>query len=300
MGHQPHLSDERGQATGLAVVFLVAVLGMAALVIDVGSWFRADRAAQAAADAAALAAAQVLPSNPGAAPTIAVQYANENGGGLDIGRVELLGDTVRVEVERGAPGFFSRALGFSAVEVAATAAARAAAPVTARYAAPFVVDETHPLLTGGGCPCWNQGTDLDLQRVAPGNFKIVNLDNTKGGIGPTVLSDWILNGYDGFLPLGWYYGDPGAKFNPSQITSALDARIGSELLFPVYRGVQATGSNVQYEIVAWAVFHLSGYKVRGSSGSLQGWFVSMAWEGIQSTAGGGPPYYGAHTVSLIE
>ena len=36
--------DERGQSVVLAVMMLTALLGMAALVLDAGSWFRARRA----------------------------------------------------------------------------------------------------------------------------------------------------------------------------------------------------------------------------------------------------------------
>ena len=44
--------DSRGQAFVLTVLFMVGLLGISALVLDVGSWFRASRASQAAADAA--------------------------------------------------------------------------------------------------------------------------------------------------------------------------------------------------------------------------------------------------------
>ena len=73
--------SDRGQATVLTLVFLVVLLGMAALVLDIGSWYRADRATQNTADAAALAGAQALPSDPGNANTLALQYVTKNGGG---------------------------------------------------------------------------------------------------------------------------------------------------------------------------------------------------------------------------
>ena len=72
--------SDRGQATVLTLVFLVVLLGMAALVLDIGSWYRADRATQNTADAAALAGAQALPSDPGNANTLALQYMTKNGG----------------------------------------------------------------------------------------------------------------------------------------------------------------------------------------------------------------------------
>ena len=54
-------NNNRGQSMVLTVVFMVVLLGFAALVVDVGSWYRAHRSAQATADASALAGAAVLP-----------------------------------------------------------------------------------------------------------------------------------------------------------------------------------------------------------------------------------------------
>ena len=66
--------NERGQSMVLALVFLTVLMGMSALVLDVGSWYRAHRAAQSTADASALAAAQVLPDTT-ASRSLANQYA---------------------------------------------------------------------------------------------------------------------------------------------------------------------------------------------------------------------------------
>ncbi len=64
------LRSQRGQAMVMSIVFLTVLLGMAALVLDVGSWYRADRHAQLTADAAALAGAQALPDDPGRATAL--------------------------------------------------------------------------------------------------------------------------------------------------------------------------------------------------------------------------------------
>ena len=55
---------ESGQAMVFVAFGLIALVGMAALVIDGGSWYRAQRQLQTAADAAALAGAQELPLEP--------------------------------------------------------------------------------------------------------------------------------------------------------------------------------------------------------------------------------------------
>ena len=60
------LRNDSGQAVVLSVVFLAALLGAAAMVVDVGSWYREQRDTQSEADAAALASAQALArSRPG-------------------------------------------------------------------------------------------------------------------------------------------------------------------------------------------------------------------------------------------
>ena len=56
----------------------------------------------------------------------------------------------------------------------------------------------------------------------------------------------------------WLWGDPGAKFNASAIGTALNSMIGNILLFPVYDQNQAGGSNMQYHIIAFVGFKLTG------------------------------------------
>jgi len=75
--------NQTGQATVLTLVFLTVLLGMAALVLDVGSWYRADRDTQSTADSAALAGAQALPDSTANASSLASSYASKNGGGLE-------------------------------------------------------------------------------------------------------------------------------------------------------------------------------------------------------------------------
>src|SRR5205807_10041330 len=74
--------SERGQVLVLTVLALTVLLGMTALVLDVGDWFRTKRQLQATADAAALAGAQALPADPGNANSLALNYAGLNGGGV--------------------------------------------------------------------------------------------------------------------------------------------------------------------------------------------------------------------------
>jgi len=275
---------------------------MAALVLDVGTWFQAQRQAQSAADAAALAAAHALPGSSATAKTLAQQYLTKNGGGSATVTVrDTVGadDTVSVTVSRDAPGFFARVFGIDAVEVAAKASARTGDLAAARWAAPFAVDKEHPRLKCDPNPCAGEAR-LDLDKVGPGAFRLLNLDRSHGGIGPAILEEWILRGHDGDMPKDWYYSDPGTKFNSSHIRSALDVRLGDELLFPVYSETRASGANFEYEVIGWVGFVMDDYHIQGSKLSwLKGQFTRVIWEGIQGTSGGGPSF-GANAIQLIE
>jgi hypothetical protein len=99
------------------------------------------------------------------------------------------------------------------------------------------------------------------------------------------------------MNVGWYWGDPGAKFNSSEVKDALDARIGSDILLPVYDQVQGQGSSFQYNVVGWAGFRLTDYKFQGNGGEISGYFVSVAWEGTPTEDT--ENYFGAKVVKLV-
>jgi hypothetical protein len=297
------LRSERGQAAVLTVIFLAALLGAVALVLDVGSWFREQRATQSAADASALAGAQALPESTGTSSALASQYLASNGGGTGEytwSTKNLANDTITVKVERQAPGFFSKLFGIDSVDVHAKASARSGTFDQAQYAAPIAVDRRHPLLNCSPRPCFNQATTLDLQKVGPGAFRLLNLDGSKGGTGGKIDADWILRGFDGYMPLGWYGSDPGAAFNDSKFQEALDIRRGDELLFPVYDQTKGGGSNFEYQVIGWVGFVVTDYKkAKGNDWVIDGYFVRVIWEGILSESGGGADF-GARAIELVE
>ncbi len=298
--------SQRGQAAVLTLVFLTVLLAMAAFVLDVGAWFRADRDTQSTADAAALAAAQALPTDTGRARSLAQQYATRNGGGsttVSFSSSLTADDTVTVRVSRLVDAFFSKLFGVNSIEAGSRATARTALMAKARYVAPIVVRNTHPKLWGPDCPCFGSShqTTLPLGPTgAPGAFALLNLDGSRGGTGPATLASWMLRGFDGYLDVGDYFSDPGAKFDSSEIQSALNARIGTELLFPVYDNLTGTGANARYHIIGWVGFHLLSFSARGNSGSLTGYFTQVIWKGIQVSSASQTPNFGARSVQLID
>jgi hypothetical protein len=253
-------------------------------VLDVGAWYRADRKLQATADAAALAGAHGLPDNHAEAMGLALEYGDKNEGGVTSGGVSF-----ETSVD--------------SVDVGATAKARTSPMSSARWAAPVAVDERHPLLHCTPIEsCFGSGnpTTLDFFKVGPGAFRLINIDQSHGGTGPQTVGDWIEHGLDQYMPLDWYFSDSGIKPNSSNVTDAFDKRLGTDLLFPVYRSTRAQGSNFEYEVIGWVGFHLTGYDIHGSKDSrLYGWFTEIIWEGIQSESSTDPDF-GARAISLIE
>ena len=311
--------NQRGQSLVLSLLFLTVLIGMAAIVVDVGSWYRADRKLQANADAAALAGAQELPANTAAAEASALEYAETNDGGLKAEDIKfrttvLPNDTIEVTTDRPSPGFFAQLFGRSSVDVRAKAAARVGVLGSAVGAAPIAVDWEHDMLH---CTppesCWGRYEDgnlvpgtmttVDFFKTGPGAFRLVNIDSSHGGTGLQDIGDWIRTGYlDAADVEQWYYSDPGIKPNSSHVKDALDFRLANEpdLLFPVYNAVEAQGAGFKYYVIGFAVFHVTSWEIHGSKDSrINGYFMDMIWTGVPASSGG-TPGFGARAVALIE
>jgi hypothetical protein len=299
---------EDGQVTVLTAIFMVVLLGFAGLVLDVGSWFRQQRATQSTVDAAALAGAQALPASPANATSLATSYANKNGGvagaTFTISSTYTPNDTIKVSQGRPVGGVFSKLFGVSAVTVHAHATAIAEIPTKVLGVAPIAVWIGQPELSGPGCPCFGVQTTLPLgKKGAPGAFGLIDLDTAKNGTdGASVVANWISNGFNQYLPLGGYYSRPGAAFGDNSIQNALDGKYGSDLLFPVYDTLTGGGSGATYHVIAWAAFHLTKSYASGNDGTLYGWFDRVIWTGIVSQNGppANVPDLGVHSVALIQ
>jgi hypothetical protein len=301
--------NERGQTLVMSVLFLWVLLGMGALVLDVGAWYRADRDAQTAADAAALAAAQELPDSPAQALDAALSWGEKNGGGIEAADVSfspskyMPNDTVYVEIDRPSPGFFAKLFGIETVTVGAKAAARAGTPAEALYVAPIVVNEQHEMIQRScfGTPKSSNGCDTELSYYhlkedagkgpdkeepdGAGSFGFINLTGDDSNPGTSELGSWITSGYDKYMPLGDYHARTGNPFSSTNVGDSLSGKIGEELLFPIYRKIVGTGSGAKYEIIGWVGFHLTGTDLHGTNEKLLGYFTRVVWTGIQGSTG---------------
>ncbi len=135
------MREDRGQVLPLVAIVLIVILGLAAFVVDVGSWYVTQRQTQAAADSAALAGAQDLPGSASTATTDAQSYVSKNMSGASATVTTPYNSNsrqIKVTVTTTAPSFFASVLGLSAPGVTSTA-----------VAANSGVQITAPLYAGG-------------------------------------------------------------------------------------------------------------------------------------------------------
>jgi Flp pilus assembly protein TadG len=116
--------DERGAVLVIVAGMLVVFMAMAALAIDLGSFYQAQRQAQSAADAGALAGAGDLGTNPAAANGDATALALQNFPGATVTPDSTsTANQVTVIVSASTPVFFGKFLGLSNETVSARAVA---------------------------------------------------------------------------------------------------------------------------------------------------------------------------------
>jgi len=191
-----NISNERGQVVIIVALLLVSLLGMTALVVDVGSIYEERRQTQTVADAAALAGAQDLPEDPGQAIQTAIAYADLNGVAITEDNIQIYetygvpNDTITVTpTDVNAPLFFARVLGVNSVTVNATATAVAGGPSSMDGLMPWSIpmDDYPDGLEFG------ESYDLKVgphDHEAPGWFQLMAFD----GPGADVYGDTIVNG----------------------------------------------------------------------------------------------------------
>src|SRR5512133_2886702 len=218
-GVRAHLADLRGQ-DGQAIVLLIAILtvlvGFGGLVLDGGRGFHMQRRLQTAADAAALAAVQDLPSTSTAvATTDANQYVqtNYNGATAAVTFPQTPTSTcstvtfscVRVVASKTAPLTLTKVLKplLSNVTVSAKAMAAVTIPTMFKNVAPVAVKNT-VACTIPSCFGTSKTVSFDESSVASSTIGLINLTchdtalpacANNNNVGATDLRDWIINGF---------------------------------------------------------------------------------------------------------
>lgn len=333
-------SPQRGAATILVAILMVALLGCAALAVDVGAMYAEKAQVQNGADATALAIADECANGINcavamSAPANRLADANANDGATGVSSVSQPNPTtVRVETNAREAGsgnnhfslFFARALGIDTSQI--TAAAEASwGPPSSGSTLPWTMSECvfRKYLTP------SQLTELDSTGSFTGNPTPTHIllrydENTPDY--PGCVSQ---NGYQpgGF---GWLEtdegcaadidvdatveGQPGNHFPTAVECDAILASIMDEpALVPLFDSATDGGGNTVYSLIGFAAFQVTGYKFGGPSVThndpaapsctgkcrgLQGYFVRLVTLEESTVTTGGGPNFGATTVFLSK
>jgi Putative Flp pilus-assembly TadE/G-like len=297
---------DSGQAFVLVAVALTALVGMAALVLDGGSWYHAQRKLQTAADAAALAGAQHLPTEQSEARTVALDYAQKNYAGIPTPAVSFPDvATINVSAMAKAPGIFARIFDIDEVTVRAHAQARVFAPSELKNVAPVAVHRDKACIVTNP-DCFGQPVTMTFDELDVTNSKFGLLDlDRDGNAGAGDMKCWIEKGYTekcgdtNYLPVDVDYPDASGEKNGIKQElekAATDERV---LLFPVFDNAGATG----FHVIGWAAFVIDEVvKWAGQEHAFTGHFVTF----IATDVAAGNPItdpskdFGVHVITLTK
>ena len=206
-------ANRSGQVLVLVVIALVALIGFAALAIDVGHAYTQRRQLQNAADAAALAGARLVCSSGSDASiwTEVQNYVNSNsnhlsaitvtayyttasgahtGGTLPNGSVPSDATGVEVSTRSTTPAYFGRVVGFAAFQPAAVGAAKCSKGIPAIFADKCGQPSNTKVID------WSGGTYLVIGDIRS------NSDLNMSGSNNTISNSTISTGSGAVSPAG--------------------------------------------------------------------------------------------------
>lgn len=285
------LNDERGAVAVTTAIFMVVLLGIAALVVDIGALFYERAQLKNGADAAALAVAQNCAAGncDGDFTALAVSLAGQNAAdGLSDAAVTVspTTGTVTVNTTTSTPDGLGLAMVFAPVlglDDSATVTTRS----TARWSTPAAGSAVLPIaiswcqfanmLDGGvqridlnpnrstatGCLSSTIPGDSGPSRTIPGGFGWLKQDpaqpcRTRINVAGTELPEFpvdpeITSDTGNDLP------------SACKQTNMLQNVVNTRVLLPIYDKAGGVGSNGWYNIMGFAAFELSGWNFSGSA-----------------------------------
>lgn len=273
--------NERGGISVIVAILMVALLGFAAISVDVGMLYSEKAQLQNGADAAALVVAQKCAKSEAdidCSPTSVLAATMLNGNAVD-GRsnmkslvLDLPDRTVKVTAGAQEQGkdpnkvtlFFANALGISNAEVIAASRVEWGSPV--KGTAPFPI-------TVSICQVRNQAGVMQLLQLHGNNANPdcnygPNGAAVQGGFGGLKQDPGICGALVTITPsASTAGGDTGNNPVPSCEATlnswAADMNANREviLLLPIFNAVTGTGTNAVYRLQTFAAFKVEGWKL---------------------------------------
>lgn len=314
------MQNQKGSATVLISFAVVMLVGVSALVVDMGHLFLVRHRLCNALDAAVLAAAQELPDGYTGAPAVAEEYFNSNGVEPALSEINVSDDrrTVSASGQVDVKYFLAGVLGLTSTTVNGTAAARIAPLASVRGVIPVGIEkppDDQPLVFGEERNLKVSSNNSVDDFLGPGNFGVLdirgNLDSPGGG-----SSEWLEDfqqGYQGLLKVGDVIATitgnrsgpaaKGIKYRIEQCThdciySDYDPGCPRVVIIPVYVAEKTGKDKVEsVRVVGFAAFLLTDYTGSGNKSYIKGRFLQQVVEGEGDSES--VEDFGAYAVKLI-
>ncbi len=296
--------DQRGSIAVITALAMVAIMGAAALVLDVGSLYLERARVTRAVDAAALAGVQSLGGTPRPAEALQASRSYAEANGLDLSKTQFHIDegsrVVKVQSSKTVTFGLARLLGFDKGQVQAPSEAQVGAISGVRGAVPlgiekqtFVYGKTYTLKQGGG-----DGYD--------GNYGALAL-----GSGASDYGTNLAYGYSGWVRANeWVPTETGNMSGPTQ--AAMRQRLRDTdpkwsfenatlqcprlVVVPVINSFVLNGRG-EVQVVGFAAMYLDDYVGSGNNSVIYARFKEMILEGEYSPT---QTDYGVRATKLVR
>lgn len=303
--------DQRGVVALLFGVIIAVFLGFAVISLDAGTLYAARQRLVDAADAAALAGAQLLPDNAAGAAMVAEDYARRNGRPDDQISVEVSPgqDMITVAITRKVKLHFAILFGARASEIQARAIAIVGDLTTMRGVAPIGVERGNFVF--GEVYALKLGPRDNLPKGYHGNFHALAL----GGKGASIYRENLKSGFQEVLHVGDVVEtEPGNMAGPT--LEGIRARLeeaGDEtwdnysyqsrrrIYVPVIDSFEVNGRS-QVKIVGFAAFFLEEIPEEDGNGQdvvVKGRFIREYQDGEATSLTMGRNF-GLRAVRLVQ
>lgn len=320
----------------MVAVLMVALLGFAALAVDVGAMYAEKAQLQNGADASALAIASDCAKGACGDPAATGgSFANSNANDGSSGATVSFptSTTVRVVTKARPAGsttdsfslFFARVLGMNSIQIPATAEAIWGTPSKAttlpwtvsecvyeKYLSPTQLAQLHSTgnFTGDPIPTHILLRYDENAPTMPGCA--AQNGYMPGGFGWLKTNNGCSTNIDVALTVS---GQTGNHFpNDPACASVLATLLDTPALIPLFSSATGNGTNAVYSLVGFAAFKVTGYKFSGSGGvvdslapsctgncrGLQGYFLRFVSVQEGMTLSSSNPNYGGTGVVLTQ
>jgi len=294
--------QERGSVIVIVTLSLTVLLGLCAIVTDVGLLYAKKAHLQSSVDAAALAGVQELPENPNDAKDIAIDFAVKN----NVTNVNVSIEAtskISVKATEKVPTFFARIWGITEEQISASAKAMMVPPTEMSGAVPlciqeqdFVYGQKYVLKSGGGFGSSDWYLDDDKNNSVKKSGDVTGASGWYGaleltGTGANTYEYDLANGYLGSLSVGQIldvkHGNmSGPTVDGINTRLSRDTRVPQNTVdnhdrnapqivyIPIVRIISESGNSIQkVQIVGFAAFFIEGVAGNGNDSIVTGSFI---------------------------